>query len=226
MLNVLMIPSIRSNRFCAPTACRTSGVRDAASAPRSIASRARLIDSKIDLESLALVSGIGCTGRVAGYVKLDSFHTTHGRAIPFATGIEAREPQAECRGLLGRRRPVRHRRQSSDSRGAAQHRSESHLREQPDLRDDRRPDRADHPGSCYHVYLILTAPSSRRLTCRIWSRRPARSTSRAGPRFMCGNWLARSAKRFRRKASGSSKLSRPARRSTSAATRWAMGSTR
>src|SRR5579863_799705 len=46
-----------------------------------------LIESKIDLESLALVSGIGCTGRVAGYVKLDSFHTTHGRAIPFATGM-------------------------------------------------------------------------------------------------------------------------------------------
>ena len=36
-----------------------------------------LIESKIDLGSLALVSGIGCTGRVAGYVKLDSFHTTH-----------------------------------------------------------------------------------------------------------------------------------------------------
>ncbi len=47
-----------------------------------------LIDSKIDLGSLALVSGIGCTGRVAGYVKLDSFHTTHGRAIPFATGLK------------------------------------------------------------------------------------------------------------------------------------------
>src|ERR1700739_2246300 len=52
-----------------------------------------LIDSKIDLESLALVSGIGCTGRVAGYVKLDSFHTTHGRAIPFATGLKLANPQ-------------------------------------------------------------------------------------------------------------------------------------
>ena len=38
---------------------------------------------------MAVVSGIGCTGRVAGYVKLDSFHTTHGRAIPFATGLQA-----------------------------------------------------------------------------------------------------------------------------------------
>ena len=52
-----------------------------------------LIESKIDLESLALVSGIGCTGRVAGYVKLDSFHTTHGRAIPFATGLKLANPR-------------------------------------------------------------------------------------------------------------------------------------
>jgi 2-oxoglutarate ferredoxin oxidoreductase subunit beta len=42
----------------------------------------------IDMNKLAIVSGIGCTGRVAGYVKLDSYHTTHGRAIPFATGMK------------------------------------------------------------------------------------------------------------------------------------------
>jgi 2-oxoglutarate ferredoxin oxidoreductase subunit beta len=42
----------------------------------------------IDLKKVAVVSGIGCTGRVAGYVKLDSYHTTHGRAIPFATGLK------------------------------------------------------------------------------------------------------------------------------------------
>jgi 2-oxoglutarate/2-oxoacid ferredoxin oxidoreductase subunit beta len=52
-----------------------------------------LLESKIDLRSLALVSGIGCTGRVAGYVKLDSFHTTHGRAIPFATGLKLANPK-------------------------------------------------------------------------------------------------------------------------------------
>jgi 2-oxoglutarate ferredoxin oxidoreductase subunit beta len=48
--------------------------------------------SKIDLDNVAVVSGIGCTGRVAGYVKLDSFHTTHGRAIPFATGLKLANP--------------------------------------------------------------------------------------------------------------------------------------
>jgi 2-oxoglutarate ferredoxin oxidoreductase subunit beta len=42
----------------------------------------------VDLDKVCVVSGIGCTGRVAGYVKLDSYHTTHGRAIPFATGLK------------------------------------------------------------------------------------------------------------------------------------------
>jgi 2-oxoglutarate/2-oxoacid ferredoxin oxidoreductase subunit beta len=52
-----------------------------------------LIDSKTDLKKLSIVSGIGCTGRVAGYVNLDSFHTTHGRAIPFATGLKLANPE-------------------------------------------------------------------------------------------------------------------------------------
>ena len=48
--------------------------------------------NKEDLDKVAIVSGIGCTGRVAGYVKLDSFHTTHGRAVPFATGLKLAKP--------------------------------------------------------------------------------------------------------------------------------------
>ncbi|MFC1965820.1 thiamine pyrophosphate-dependent enzyme [Chloroflexota bacterium] len=54
----------------------------------------RAIDrAKIEPDKIAVVSGIGCTGRVAGYVKLDSFHTTHGRAIPFATGLKLANPE-------------------------------------------------------------------------------------------------------------------------------------
>ncbi|MDL1892874.1 2-oxoacid:ferredoxin oxidoreductase subunit beta [Sphingobacteriales bacterium CHB3] len=49
--------------------------------------------SGLDLQKVAVVSGIGCTGRVAGYVNLDSFHTTHGRAIPFATGLKLANPE-------------------------------------------------------------------------------------------------------------------------------------
>lgn len=48
---------------------------------------------KVDLDKTAVVSGIGCTGRVAGYVKLDSFHSTHGRAVPFATGLKLANPE-------------------------------------------------------------------------------------------------------------------------------------
>ncbi len=50
---------------------------------------------KYDLDKIAVVSGIGCTGRVAGYIKLDSFHTTHGRAIPFATGLKLAKPDTK-----------------------------------------------------------------------------------------------------------------------------------
>ena len=48
-----------------------------------------------DLDKTAIVSGIGCTGRVAGYMNLDAFHATHGRAIPFATGLKLGRPELE-----------------------------------------------------------------------------------------------------------------------------------
>ncbi|MFC1513535.1 thiamine pyrophosphate-dependent enzyme [candidate division KSB1 bacterium] len=55
---------------------------------------ARAISDTVDnLNELAIVSGIGCTGRVAGYMDFDSFHTTHGRAIPFATGLKLANPK-------------------------------------------------------------------------------------------------------------------------------------
>lgn len=47
---------------------------------------------ELDLNKVAIVSGIGCTGRVAGYMKLDSFHTTHGRSVPFAVGLKIARP--------------------------------------------------------------------------------------------------------------------------------------
>jgi 2-oxoglutarate ferredoxin oxidoreductase subunit beta len=51
-----------------------------------------LKESGLDPDKVAIVSGIGCTGRTAGYLRLDSFHTTHGRAIPFATGLKLANP--------------------------------------------------------------------------------------------------------------------------------------
>jgi 2-oxoglutarate ferredoxin oxidoreductase subunit beta len=39
------------------------------------------------------VSGIGCSSRAPGYISTDSLHTTHGRALAFATGIKLANPQ-------------------------------------------------------------------------------------------------------------------------------------
>lgn len=49
-------------------------------------------EANISKEETAVISGIGCSGRAAGYVDVDSFHTTHGRAIPFATGLKIGNP--------------------------------------------------------------------------------------------------------------------------------------
>jgi 2-oxoglutarate ferredoxin oxidoreductase subunit beta len=51
--------------------------------------------SKRDIDKVSVVSGIGCTGRIAGYFKVDSFHTTHGRPIPFATGLKTARPDMD-----------------------------------------------------------------------------------------------------------------------------------
>lgn len=56
---------------------------------------------KIDLDKTCVVSGIGCTGRVAGYMKMDSFHTTHGRPIAFATGIKLGNPDLKVVVISG-----------------------------------------------------------------------------------------------------------------------------
>jgi 2-oxoglutarate ferredoxin oxidoreductase subunit beta len=54
-----------------------------------------LDELKTDLDKLVVVSGIGCIGRTAGYTNTDSFHTTHGRAIAFATGVKLASPELE-----------------------------------------------------------------------------------------------------------------------------------
>lgn len=54
-----------------------------------------LTKSAIPCDKQVIVSGIGCTGRIAGYLNRDSYHTTHGRAIPFATGIAVSRPDLE-----------------------------------------------------------------------------------------------------------------------------------
>lgn len=49
--------------------------------------------SGASVDKTVVVSGIGCSGRAAGYLNLDTYHTTHGRAIPFATGLKLARPE-------------------------------------------------------------------------------------------------------------------------------------
>jgi len=56
---------------------------------------------ELDLDKVVIVSGIGCTGRAAGYLNLDGFHTTHGRAIPFATGLKLGNPELKIVVISG-----------------------------------------------------------------------------------------------------------------------------
>jgi 2-oxoglutarate ferredoxin oxidoreductase subunit beta len=51
-----------------------------------------ILESGVTPDRHVVVSGIGCSGRVAGYMAIDSYHTTHGRAIPFATGLKLANP--------------------------------------------------------------------------------------------------------------------------------------
>ncbi len=42
---------------------------------------------------IVMVSGIGCSSRISGYVDFHSLHTIHGRALAFATGVKLSKPE-------------------------------------------------------------------------------------------------------------------------------------
>jgi 2-oxoglutarate ferredoxin oxidoreductase subunit beta len=56
---------------------------------------------EMDLDKLVVVSGIGCIGRAAGYTNADSFHTTHGRPLAFATGAKLANPELNVTVISG-----------------------------------------------------------------------------------------------------------------------------
>jgi 2-oxoglutarate ferredoxin oxidoreductase subunit beta len=57
--------------------------------------------SGLTKDEVALVSGIGCTGRLPVYVDVASIHTTHGRALTFATGIKLGNPKLKVITVMG-----------------------------------------------------------------------------------------------------------------------------
>lgn len=50
---------------------------------------------------VVVVTGIGCTGKTDDYLTTNALHTTHGRALAFATGIKAFRPELKVVALMG-----------------------------------------------------------------------------------------------------------------------------
>ncbi len=50
-------------------------------------------DNDFTNKNTSIISGIGCSGRFAGYFNMDTMHTTHGRAIPIAEGLKLSNPK-------------------------------------------------------------------------------------------------------------------------------------
>ena len=48
---------------------------------------------KLDPDKVCIVSGIGCSSRAPSYLNFNTLHTTHGRALAFATGIKMAKPE-------------------------------------------------------------------------------------------------------------------------------------
>ena len=45
-----------------------------------------------NMDDVCVVSGIGCSGRFSSYINCNTVHTTHGRTLPYATGIKLANP--------------------------------------------------------------------------------------------------------------------------------------
>jgi 2-oxoglutarate ferredoxin oxidoreductase subunit beta len=55
----------------------------------------------LEKDDIALATGIGCSGRMSTYVDFNTLHTTHGRALTFATGIKLAKPSLTVMAVMG-----------------------------------------------------------------------------------------------------------------------------
>jgi len=58
-------------------------------------------DLGIDKDKLAVVSGIGCAGRLSAYIDANTFHVTHGRPLAYATGLALARPDLSVVVITG-----------------------------------------------------------------------------------------------------------------------------
>ncbi|MFO0829833.1 MAG: 2-oxoacid:ferredoxin oxidoreductase subunit beta [Phycisphaerales bacterium] len=55
----------------------------------------------LDQDKVVVVSGIGCSGRTPFVLDFNTMHTTHGRAVAFATGIKLANPELKVIVIMG-----------------------------------------------------------------------------------------------------------------------------
>lgn len=55
----------------------------------------------LERDKTVIVSGIGCSSRASGYMDFDTLHTTHGRALAFATGVKMANPELNVIVMTG-----------------------------------------------------------------------------------------------------------------------------
>lgn len=55
----------------------------------------------LDRDKICIISGIGCSSRAPGYMDFNTLHTTHGRALAFATGVKHANPELKVIVLTG-----------------------------------------------------------------------------------------------------------------------------
>ncbi len=62
----------------------------------------RAIDElQLSQDNTVIVSGIGCSSRAPGYLDFNTLHTTHGRALAFATGVKVSKPELDVIVIMG-----------------------------------------------------------------------------------------------------------------------------
>lgn len=66
-----------------------------------IALKKALVELGLEREEIAIVSGIGCHGKIVNYVNVNGFHGIHGRVIPLASGIKLANPELTVIGFAG-----------------------------------------------------------------------------------------------------------------------------
>ena len=58
-------------------------------------------DLPFEHRDVVVVSGIGCSSRATGYLNFNTFHTTHGRALAYATGLKLARPELKIFVIMG-----------------------------------------------------------------------------------------------------------------------------